>query len=241
MHTTLLRAALPPAARRSAAPLQTARRPAALLLTALLPAARRPAAWRLTAPLPAARLPAIGLMAALAAVTLISTALAWAAPARAAEPLSEIEVRAQREKLSLLLQEMVKLEDHFYERYNELNKEPRFNMVCEKDAKTGSHLKSRNCLPVFVTEAQHTFAESTVWAMQSSFQGDASDLAGGGLPAAASGEILRKWPEFENNMLEVMRENPELVKLANEHEILKMRYELARRVKFVKGKERVSR
>lgn len=164
------------------------------------------------------------------AATLILSALnlwgglAIAAEAPAAGPdssLSEIEINARREKLSALRAEMVKLEDRFYAKYNELNTDDQYDVGCNTAAPTGSHLNVRECQPVFVDRATEAEAQSL--------------LPGGHFTAPASMVITQKWPTFEKTMGAVIATSPELRKLIKEREALEKRYQAVRKQKF-KGK-----
>jgi hypothetical protein len=80
-----------------------------------------------------------------------------AVPSNAAElsgPVDSVTVKAHREKLRALSARMVKLEDQIYSDYNKLNPHPQYNIVCTVDAPTNSHLRYRQCLPVFVHDAR---------------------------------------------------------------------------------------
>ena len=142
-------------------------------------------------------------------------------PEKPADPLAEVEINAQREKLSVMRAEMVKLEDRFYAEYNKLNSDHQYDMVCNVDAPTGTRLKSRSCQPVFVNTATEEEAKSFLW--------------GGHTVPPAIMVINGKWPAYEKNMLSVINQHAELRKLIREREALGKRYEAVRKIKF-KGK-----
>jgi hypothetical protein len=136
------------------------------------------------------------------------------------EPLPEVEINARRESLGHLRLEIVRLEQDFYAKYNELNKDDQYDIHCGRVTPTGSLLKRRECQPVFVARA-----------MEAQVQG-----ALRGYPVQpASGVINRKWPDFEKTLVEAIRAHPELQKLAGAHATMQQHYEAVRKVKF-KGK-----
>jgi hypothetical protein len=149
-------------------------------------------------------------------------------------PRQQVEVNARRAKLSVMRAEMATLEDRFYTEYNRLNADHQWDVFCDLEAPTGSHIKLRVCRPRFVDDAMAL----------------AATLGGGRIVTsgrtAESGQytadretpitlILRKWPSYEKNMLSLINRNPQLRRMADERETLGKRYEAARRQKF-KGK-----
>jgi hypothetical protein len=160
---------------------------------------------------------------AVVAAPLMLSWMALAATANAAEPaepLPEVEINAQREKLSVMRAEMVKLEDRFYADYNRLNTDDEFDIVCGMEAATGTKLKSRVCKPVFVNRA--TEEEALAF------------LTGRPVKPAMI-TILAKSPAYEKNVLDIVNKHPELRKLVRQRESLEKRYERVRKQKF-KGK-----
>ena len=143
-----------------------------------------------------------------------------AAPSNAAEPsappLDSVTVKAHRENLRVLSARMVKLEDQIYSDYNKLNPHPQYNIVCTVDAPTNSHLRYRQCLPVFVHDAR---------------EGEALDLLQqlgvlGAHPARpASMVIEEKRDDFKKNYRQVINSHPDLLKLDQEYGVLEKDYE----------------
>lgn len=66
--------------------------------------------------------------------------------------LDEVVVSGRLDSLSGLRMALVEAEDRFYERWNELNDDPRFDVQCRIEAPTGSNLKRRMCAPNLVDE-----------------------------------------------------------------------------------------
>jgi len=139
---------------------------------------------------------------------------------RADEALPEVEINARRESLGHLRLEIVRLEENFYAKYNELNEDDQYDIHCGRVTPTGSALKRRECQPVFVDRA-----------MEAQVQGGLR-----GYPVQpASSVINRKWPDFEKTLVDAIRAHPELQKLAGAHATMQQHYEAVRKLKF-KGK-----
>lgn len=132
----------------------------------------------------------------------------------------EVEINAQREKLSVMRAEMVKLEEQFYTEYNKLNTDHQYDIFCDVEAATGTLLKARVCRPVFVSRAT---------------EAEARGLLDGHPAPPASMIILAKEADYEKNLLAVINQHPELRKLARERDALSKRYDAVRKKKL-KGK-----
>ena len=76
------------------------------------------------------------------------------APARQDESLDEVVVKGTRSELDELRNEMVLVEDRFYERYNELNPNHDFDTHCQMEARIGTNTKRRYCRAVYQERAQ---------------------------------------------------------------------------------------
>lgn len=178
----------------------------------------------------------------LAFVALLMAPLAPAnAPdtASSASTLEEARVEARRTRLSEIRREMIQLEDRFYARYNELNTNDDFDIHCENAARTGTRLERRYCQPVYETEAQreegieyfhYLYRSMTDEAFKFLSKNDGGLI--GGPPPPALQKIEARRPEFRQTMLEVTRDNPELVQLLAERQRIAKRYEAARRKLF---------
>jgi secretin/TonB-like protein len=133
------------------------------------------------------------------------------------EPMPQVEINARRESLRHLRSEIVKLEEGFYAKYNELNTDDEYDIHCGRSVPTGSVLRQRECQPVFVNRATEAEAQAFL----------------GGYPIQpASSLILRKWPDFEKTLVQAIQTHPELQKLAGEHAAAQKRYEVVRKLKF---------
>ena len=129
----------------------------------------------------------------------------------------EVEINAQREKLTVMRAEMVKLEDQFYSEYNKLNTDHQFDVFCDREAATGTLIKTRVCRPVFVSRATEDEAQAL--------------LRGDPVPPASM-VILTKETDYEKNMLDVINNHPQLRRLVRERETLGKRYEAVRKKKL---------
>ena len=136
------------------------------------------------------------------------------------DPIAEVEINAQREKLYVLRKELVKLEDQFYAKYNEINTNNQFDVHCRMERRTGTNLSARVCTPVFVDNAT---------------EDEARAFLEGRTITPASMVILEKTPAYKKNLLDVSKANPELRKVLMEIDTLQKRYEVVRKKKF-KGK-----
>jgi hypothetical protein len=86
-------------------------------------------------------------------------ALAISVPTHTAEvELEEVEVVGKR--LDQLRRDITAAEDNFFETFNELNKDDKFDIHCSYQAPTGTQIKRRQCLPEFIIRAQHDDARA---------------------------------------------------------------------------------
>jgi hypothetical protein len=151
---------------------------------------------------------------------LLSIGTNAAVPSNAAEPsgppVDSVTVKAHREKLRVLSARMVKLEDRIYADYNKLNPHPQYNIVCTVDARTNSHLRNRQCLPVFVHDAR---ADEALDFLQ-------QVGALGGHPARPASMVVdEQRDDFKKNYRQVIHSHPELLKLDQEYGVLEKAYE----------------
>lgn len=69
------------------------------------------------------------------------------------EPAEEIVVTG-RASLLLLRNELVRAEDRFFERYNLLNDDDRYDIVCKEERPIGSRIPVRQCKARIIREAE---------------------------------------------------------------------------------------
>ena len=79
----------------------------------------------------------------------------------AGDDLDEVVVQGDRHRLVEMRKEIVKLEDKFYERFNELSIDNQFDFYCTDKAATGTGIRKKICRPRFVADAQGT--EGRAW------------------------------------------------------------------------------
>jgi hypothetical protein len=132
------------------------------------------------------------------------------------EPMEEVEIIGQR-ALRELREEMIRVEDKFYKRYNELNTKDEYDVHCNMEKVTGTLISTRVCRPEFVSDATSE---------------EAKGFLGGYTVAPANMVIMAKYPEFEREALSVINKNRDLRVLIRERETLEARYENVRRQQF---------
>ncbi len=145
-------------------------------------------------------------------------------PSPAAEESDEVIVRGT--PLWELRENVIKAEDRFYARYNELNKVDDFDVVCRWDAPTGSHVRRRGCLTRMIVRADQAYA------------GGLMDFLGGYGPAPDNDPhivFLDRFVEFRENVQYLLKMNPELRRLVQERAIAVKRLNDERR-KYFKGR-----
>lgn len=101
-------------------------------------------------------------------------------------------------------------EDRFYNAYNELNPDRRFNVNCRLEARTGSRILGHLCTASFFEDAQGEEARAFL-------RGESTTPA----------EMIyqARLPEFRQNVVKVVAANPQLAKLLFERVELQRRYE----------------
>ncbi|MET0282164.1 MAG: hypothetical protein ABW278_13730 [Steroidobacteraceae bacterium] len=160
----------------------------------------------------------------------------WAAaPAPREDNLDEAVITATRARLSSMRQEMARLEDRFYDRYNQLNAENDFDVHCAQETRAGTRLQARHCRPVYEAAAMaeegsdyHRFLQACC---DTSKPGP-STAGSYEPPLPALVKIEARRPEFRKTMLQVTSSNPELLGLLKERSRMAKRYEATRRKVF---------
>jgi hypothetical protein len=173
-----------------------------------------------------------------------------ASPDQDGSPDTE-NVKVTRAQLDKVLQEMVKSEDAFYKRYNELNPNDDFDMTCSREAR-GTNARRRYCVPVYMKKAIQAQGQSQANNLQQNFdssqRGSTFDTGGNsqmpmagamlsaGAPpvtteASVSAQALieARRKDFQQNMRDVVSRNPELIEMLRQRDELGKRYEAMRR------------
>ena len=148
-------------------------------------------------------------------------------------PLDEVLVEVKRGKL---IQEMIRLEDRFFKRYNELNANDDFDTECDLETRAGTRVERRYCRAVYQTRALQAEASEYLLFLQKNAPGlqGPGDLqpppspliAGPPLPSYL--EIVARQKDYQENIREVVRQHPELIELLRERYELAIRYEKTR-------------
>lgn len=180
------------------------------------------------------------------------TQIAVAASADQPEPLDTEVVKGTRAQLDKMQQEMVKSEDAFFKRYNVLNTNDDFDMTCYREARTGTKVRQRYCVPAYMKKALQAQSQSQAINLQQNFdssqRGTTFDAGGSsqmpmpgamlsaGAPplttqASVSAQALieARRKDFQQNMRDVVSRNPELIEMLRQRDELGKRYEATRR------------
>lgn len=147
---------------------------------------------------------------------------AAAARPAAASGVSE-EVVVHGTALWALREDVIKAEDRFYARYNELNKVDDFDVECKWSAPTGSHIQQRGCLTRLAMRADQVYASDYVNFLQGAGPMPDND------PHMV---LLDRYTEFKENVLYLLKTSPELRRLVRERAEAVKRYNDERRRRF---------
>jgi hypothetical protein len=177
---------------------------------------------------------------------LLIAPLAFAANIQAAQEqndsLDTVVVEGRLHQLEKLRDEMVLVEDRFYQRYNALNPVRDFDTHCYIESRTGTRTKSRYCRAVYQERAfereGQDYAEALKTMLDQSDVGDPSRPAANvanrpwvpPTPSTVMIEARRK--EYQQNIRDVVKSHPELIELLRQRYELGQRYEATRRSLF---------
>jgi len=146
------------------------------------------------------------------------------APVPVAEESDEVIVRGT--PLWELREAVIKAEDQFYARYNELNKVDDFDVECRWKAPTGSLVQRRGCLTKLTVRADQEYAKTFTDFMNGSGPAPDND------PHIA---LLDRYGEFKDNVQYLLKTNPDLRRLVQARATAVKRYNDERR-KYFKGR-----
>jgi hypothetical protein len=117
---------------------------------------------------------------------------------------------------------VVEAEDRFYARYNDLNKVAIFDIECRVEAPLGTRIPQRWCLTNIQLRAKRDYAREYLQNLQSAtaFGGDE------GKPPDTNPDLVwaSRYEEYSDNMLQLLKQNPELRRLADEAEEARKRF-----------------
>jgi len=158
----------------------------------------------------------------------------------AQDPIDTVTVEATRENVAKLEKQVKMAQMHFYELYNQLNKDRDYAIECEEAAPTGTRFKQTTCQPKFKSNAEAEEARQFLIAFGGGDQATGTPdgvggpapvfrpqtpppVAAGGAYAAAMGAASGR-PGFEQHVKDLTEKNPKLLKAAQEHAELWKRY-----------------
>ncbi len=129
--------------------------------------------------------------------------------------LNEVEIRGKRLRLDQLRQEMARLEERIYARYNEVNTIDKFDVICSDYTRTGTRLENRYCRPMFVEDAKVEEARIAFQARQLVLS--SQSLAGGvQLPDPVEPKVQAQLPTYQKNFQKIAENDPQMKSLLQE-------------------------
>jgi hypothetical protein len=159
------------------------------------------------------------------------------------EELDQVIVRGGPKALAALRQEMIRLEERYFERYNELNTVDDFDVHCDAETSAGTKLKRRRCQANYMRDAlaaegaghleflkKHDPRKAPA-AGQLSIPGapPQEQTLMGSLPQPAIMDIEIRRKEYQQNLIDVSKKHPELAKMLSDLSGLNKRYEAIQR------------
>lgn len=130
-------------------------------------------------------------------------------------PLAEVEITAERARLSEMRAQIVRLENQFYARYNQVNANHQYDViVCRSVTYTGSHVDRRFCGPASALRVVPYLDPLPV----------PTDVTLTVEPPKDPAQLRA----YQRNMVDVVRKHPELLELIKERSELVERYQLER-------------
>ena len=159
----------------------------------------------------------------------LAQGVATAAPTGQEESLDEVVVRGTRSELDTLRKEMVLVEDRFYERYNALSTNHDFDTHCHIEARIGTNTKRRYCRAVYQERAQEKEGQEYAEALKNMNQDPPQPWVP---PTTPTIMIEARRKDYQNNIRNVVKKNPELVEMLKERYELGQRYEATQRKIF---------
>jgi hypothetical protein len=162
------------------------------------------------------------LLAAFAVPALAGETVALTPPNLAdVDSLEEIIISGDRDSLSGARKAMVEAEERLYARFNELNKDDAFDIVCSEYAPTGTLLRRRVCEPRGLERWTSAEAQSILFSTEGTVTPNAS---------ASMKPVFVA--ESKKRMLDLIRKDPQLLRALLERARLEKHYEEIRKEKF---------
>ena len=173
----------------------------------------------------------------IAGCTAAQTCVAAQSNSEVATPTNVLdEVLVRNTRLDSLKAEIAKAEGRFYARYNELNPKDEFDIECAVDARTGTKLKRRVCLTKLQLQAKSDQGREYVQSLQaaSALVVTQGSIVLGKPPDTDPMAVwTSRYDDYRENMLRLLKEHPDLQRLAEEGEQATERFnaEYKRRIK----------
>lgn len=141
---------------------------------------------------------------ALSGAVLAADADAPAGPARGSETSEFVIQKDPPTDPAELRKALTQAEDRFYARYNELNKDDEYDIICRAVVQTGKRLAERSCEPRFVDDVKRDSSSANLSSSRA--------VGGGSAPMSTSSytKVNEKYEEFRKRMQSLASEDPAL-------------------------------
>jgi hypothetical protein len=152
--------------------------------------------------------------------------------------LDQVIVRGGPKALAALREEMIRLEDNFFDRYNELNTIKDFDVHCAAETSAGTKLKRRRCRANYMSDAlavegqgHAEFIKKHPPALRPALPGRPPEepVLIDRLPLPSIVDIEIRRTEYQQNLVKVSESNPELAQMLREFSELNKRYQAIQR------------
>jgi hypothetical protein len=150
--------------------------------------------------------------------------------------LDEVLVLGKQAQVDQMRKELVRLEDLFHTRYNELNTNDDFDIHCMIEARTGTRIEKRSCRAIYMERALQEEGKDAFVIRQ-----DIQDQFTRGVmqpkvfaspPVPAAVAVSARLEAFRKNVRDVAGQDPELIELLRRRAELAERFLAARRAVF---------
>lgn len=156
-------------------------------------------------------------------------------PPAADVTLDEVTVTAMRLRLAELRENLTRLEEQIYARYNDLNKVDKYDILCSDYTRTGTHLSQRYCRPQFEEDARNEEGQVAFRSWRQVHDPYAPmPAASVEIPESPVPKILAKVPAFQEHMRQVMEKDPQLRRWLRERAEAAEEFERTRRELFAR-------
>jgi hypothetical protein len=156
---------------------------------------------------------------AAAAAPAIPPAMATERPAEELQELDEVVVTGGR-----LYDRIVKAEDKFFKLYNELNDDDDFDTNCANvPIDSDSRVEQRFCMPSFFADAKAEQVRLSQYCLSLQEKDEDGNVTSNGAcyePPSAEQLFFHRRNDYVNNMLKVIKSDPDLLKMYQEVEAL---------------------